>query len=100
MSNGLTMSPSDAFKPAGEARDVALSQAIGDVPPEARGAFFLLSGSMIHDIYSLRVMLGSPSEVISAEVWAGGRGVSIVFAYPNGARCIATWVDLPGSMGL
>ena len=50
---------------------------------------------MIHDIYSLRVMLGSPSEVISAEVWADGRGVSIVFAYPNGARCVATWVDLP-----
>ena len=87
--------PADAFKPAGEARDIALSQAIGDVPPEARGAFFLLSGSMIHDIYSLRVMLGSPSEVISAEVWSGGRGVSIVFAYPNGARCVATWVDLP-----
>ena len=87
--------PPDAFKPAGEARDIALAQAIGDIPPAARGAFFLLSGSMIHDIYSLRVMLGSPSEIISAEVWADGRGVSIVFAYPNGARCIATWVDLP-----
>ena len=87
--------PSDAFKPAGEARDIALAQAIGDVAPEAQRAFFLLSGSMIHDIYSLRVMLGSPSEVISAEVWADGRGVSIVFAYPNGARCVATWVDLP-----
>ncbi len=87
--------PPDAFKPAGEARDIALAQAIGDVAPEAQRAFFLLSGSMIHDIYSLRVMLGSPSEVISAEVWADGRGVSIVFAYPNGARCVATWVDLP-----
>ena len=87
--------PHDAFKPAGEARAIALAQAIGDVAPEAQRAFFLLSGSMIHDIYSLRVMLGSPSEVISAEVWADGRGVSIVFAYPNGARCIATWVDLP-----
>ena len=88
--------PPDAFKPATAAREIALSQAIGDdVSPEAQRAFFLLSGSMIHDIYSLRVMLGSPSEVISAEVWAEGRGVSIVFAYPNGARCIATWVDLP-----
>lgn len=87
--------PPDAFKPASEARNTALTQAVGDVSPEAQRAFFLLSGSMIHDIYSLRVMLGSPSEVISAEVWADGRGVSIVFAYPNGARCIATWVDLP-----
>ena len=87
--------PPDAFKPASEARDIALAQAIGEVAPEAQRAFFLLSGSMIHDIYSLRVMLGSPSEVMSVEVWADGRGVSIVFAYPNGARCVATWVDLP-----
>ena len=87
--------PPAAFKPAGAAREKAKLEAIGDVSPEAERAFYLLSGSMIHDIYSLRVMLGSPSEVISAEVWSEGRGVSIVFGYPNGARCVATWVDLP-----
>ncbi len=95
----------DAFKPAGAAREKAQAEAIGDVLSQdgldtevrnkAQRVFYLLAGSMIHDIYSLRVMLGSPSEVISAEVWSDGRGVSIVFAYPNGARCIATWVDLP-----
>ena len=97
--------PPDTFKPAGTAREKAQTEAIGDVLSQdglandvrnkAARVFYLLSGSMIHDIYSLRVMLGSPSEVISAEVWADGRGVSIVFAYPNGARCVATWVDLP-----
>ena len=97
--------PPDAFKPASTAREKAQAEAIGDVLSEAglesdvqnkaTRVFYLLAGSMIHDIYSLRVMLGSPSEVISAEVWAEGRGVSIVFGYPNGARCIATWVDLP-----
>ncbi len=97
--------PSDAFKPATVAREKALSEAIGDllaqnglrnrVRNRAERVFFLLAGSMIHDIYSLRVMLGAPSEVVSAEVWSEGRGVSIVFAYPNGARCVATWVDLP-----
>ena len=87
--------PPDAFAPAQSARAAARKDAIGDVPPQVERAFYLLSGSMIHDIYSLRVMLGSPSEVISAEVWADGGGVNIVFAYPNGARCIATWVDLP-----
>ena len=87
--------PPDAFKSAGEAREAARAEAIGEVSPEAARAFYLLSGSMIHDIYSLRVMLGSPSQVMSAEVWDEGRGVSIVFGYPNGARCIATWVDLP-----
>ena len=97
--------PPDAFKPAGVAREKAQTEAIGgvlsqaglesDIQNKAARVFYLLAGSMIHDIYSLRVMLGSPSEVISAEVWADGRGVSIVFAYPNGARCVATWVDLP-----
>jgi len=97
--------PPDAFKPASAARDKAQAEAIGDVlsqvNPEsntynkAARVFYLLAGSMIHDIYSLRVMLGSPSEITSAEVWSDGRGVSIGFAYPNGARCVATWVDLP-----
>lgn len=87
--------PSDAFAPAQLARQAARYDAIGDVPPQVERAFYLLSGSMIHDIYSLRVMLGSPNEVISAEVWADGGGVNIVFGYPNGARCVATWVDLP-----
>lgn len=95
----------DAFKPAGEAREKAQAEAIGDILSQISGesdmynkaarVFYLLAGSMIHDIYSLRVMLGSPSEVVSAEVWSEGRGVTIVFGYPNGARCVATWVDLP-----
>ncbi|MYF54758.1 Gfo/Idh/MocA family oxidoreductase [Candidatus Poribacteria bacterium] len=81
--------------PAQSAREAARIDAIGEVSTEAQRAFFLLSGSMIHDIYSLRMMLGPPSQVISAEVWSEGQGVSIVFGFPNGARCIATWVDLP-----
>ena len=97
--------PADAFKPAGAAREKAQAEAIGellsqtglesDTQSKAARVFYLLAGSMIHDIYSLRVMLGSPSEVVSAEVWSEGRGVTIVFGYPNGARCVATWVDLP-----
>ena len=97
--------PADAFKPAGAAREKAQAEAIGDLlsqtglesdtQSKAARVFYLLAGSMIHDIYSLRVMLGSPSEVVSAEVWSEGRGVTIVFGYPNGARCVATWVDLP-----
>ena len=87
--------PSEAFASARHAREAARKDAIGDVSPQVERVFYLLSGSMIHDIYSLRVMLGSPSKVISAEVWSEGAGVNIVLAYPNGARCVATWVDLP-----
>jgi len=87
--------PPGAMDGVHTARRSALRDAIGDASPEAAGVFFLLSGSMIHDIYGLRVMLGSPNVVVSAEVWSGGRAVTIILGYPNGARCVATWVDLP-----
>lgn len=77
------------------AREEAFRDAIGDVPDHVRGVFSLLAGSMIHDLYGLRVMLGLPSAVVSTEIWNEGRAVTIVFAYPNDARCVATWVDLP-----
>jgi predicted dehydrogenase len=87
--------PSDAHAAVSIAREKAVYDAIGDVPDNVRGAFFLLSGSMIHDLYGLRVMLGMPSAVVSTEIWDGSRAITIVLAYPNGARCVATWVDLP-----
>jgi predicted dehydrogenase len=87
--------PSNAHAEVGAARQAAVHDAIGDVPPEIQGVFGLLSGSMIHDIYGLRVMLGSPSAVVSTEIWQGTRAVTIILAYSNGARCVATWIDLP-----
>jgi predicted dehydrogenase len=40
-------------------------------------------------------MLGLPSAVVSTEIWNDGNAISTVLGYPNGARCVATWVDLP-----
>jgi alpha-galactosidase len=96
--------PPGAYDAAHTAREKALHDAIGDVPNNVKGVFFLLAGSMIHDIYGLRVMLGMPSAVVSTEIWNGSRAVTIVLEYPqpptpfgkgDGARCVATWVDLP-----
>jgi predicted dehydrogenase len=77
------------------ARQAARHQAIGDVPPEVERAFFTLAGSMIHDLYGLRLMLGQPDQVVSTEIWQGGACLSTVLAYPGGARSVASWVDLP-----
>ena len=87
--------PPNAHNAVRAASESAVHDAIGDLPDNVRGAFFLLSGSMIHDIYSLRVMLGMPNAVVSMEIWDGSRAVTIVLEYPNDARCVATWVDLP-----
>lgn len=87
--------PAAAIAATQQARLAARREAIGDVPPYVERAFNLLSGSMIHDLYGMRVMLGMPSEIISSEIWFDGRAFSTTLVYPNGARCVASWVDLP-----
>lgn len=77
------------------ARQASLRQALGRVPPQAERAFFILAGSMIHDIYGLRLMLGPPVRVISAEIWNEGWAINALIEYPGGVRCAATWVELP-----
>jgi predicted dehydrogenase len=77
------------------ARQAAVLEAIGEVSEDAVRAFFTLSGSMIHDLYCLRAMLGTPESVVGTEVWNEGRAISTVLSYGNGARCVASWVDLP-----
>jgi len=70
-------------------------QAIGDHEPHVIGAFGLLSGSMIHDIYGMRVMLGMPTKVVNTEIWNDGRAITYTLEYPSGYRLVASWVDLP-----
>lgn len=76
-------------------RQAVVHEAIGDVPDAVRSAFFHLSGSMIHDISSLRGMFGPPKRVVSAEIWRGGRCFTTVLEYEGDKRCVATWADLP-----
>ncbi len=77
------------------ARSQARRQAIGDVPAAVERTFFLLAGSMIHDLYGLRHIMGVPARVESVDIWQEGRAVSMQLVYPNGARCNGTWIDLP-----
>ena len=74
-------------------RNNAILEAIGNAPEKVRSAFLTVSGSMIHDIYGLRVLFGNPEQVVSTEIW--DQAISTVLQYPGGYRCVATWVDLP-----
>ena len=87
--------PAGVAEQAREARNAARRAAIGDVPPHVEAAFYSLSGSMIHDLYGLRVLFGVPSRIVSTDIWADGRAYSTNLEYPEGHRCLATWVDLP-----
>lgn len=87
--------PASAVEELRAARKIARQEAIGDVPPHVEGTFYLLSGSMIHDLYGMRTMLGLPNKVVSSDIWFDGRAVTMNLEYPGGYRCVASWIDLP-----
>ncbi|MDP6350081.1 MAG: Gfo/Idh/MocA family oxidoreductase [Chloroflexota bacterium] len=88
--------PASAARELGVSTDKLLREALGrEVDAHVRGAFHALNGSMIHDIGNLHGIFGSPSRVVSTEIWAGGRAFSTVLEYENEVRAVATWVDLP-----
>ncbi len=78
--------PPRARASAHAARQAALREAMGDAPPHVERAFFVLAGSMIHDLYGLRVLLGVPLRVVSTEIWNDGRAITTTLEYANGAR--------------
>ena len=87
--------PDEVKKNTATARKAAIHDAIGEVSREVEMVFGTLSGSLIHDLYGLRVLFGVPSKVVNTEVWQNGKAITTTLEYPNGIRCVATWVDLP-----
>lgn len=74
----------------------ALGFSAGQQVPEAiLRAYTIVLGSMIHDIGNLHGVFGSPSRVVSTEIWAEGNGISTTLEYVDGKRAVCTWVDLP-----
>ena len=87
--------PAGATEQARKARQAAVHAAIAEVPEHVQRAFGILSGSMIHALYALQVLFGVPSRVVSTEIWSEGHALTTTLEYPQGHRCVATWVDLP-----
>ena len=70
----------------------ARREAFGDLFEAAESCG--IAYGLIHDLYSLRTMLGVPIAVISTEVWNDQRAITTILEYPNGARCVVSRVDL------
>jgi predicted dehydrogenase len=66
-----------------------------EVPQALTRAYSTILGSLIHDIGNLHGLFGPPERVLTTEIWADGRGISTVLAYPGEKRAVCTWVDLP-----
>ncbi len=86
--------PPDAAHAQADAARAARLQAIGEVHPYVVDAFHRLSGSIIHDLYGLRTLLGQPQRVVSTELWHDGWGINTVLQYEGGFICTLTWVEL------
>ena len=81
-------------------RNDDITRAIGDSAGlEARTAYMTLCGSLIHDMYGLRNIMGTPSKVLNTEIWkrsdGTSKGINFILEYPSGAKATATHMDLP-----
>ena len=85
--------PPNVIEAQQAARRAALRDALGDMFGQAEAACGIAYG-LIHDLYSLRTMLGVPSGVLSTEIWNNFRAITTILEYPNGARCVISRVDL------
>ena len=78
-----------------------LAQSIGrglgpSAPEEQRVALFLLYQSLVHDINTLRGILGEPREVVSAHIWRDGFAQTSLTRFDLDVRASLTWVSVPG----
>jgi len=87
--------PPEATERIVAARQAVFREALGEATPEAQQVFSILAGSMIHDLYGLRVLFGTPVRIANTEVWQEGKALTTTLEYGSGFRCVATWVDLP-----
>ena len=85
--------PTGAAEERQAALETARRQAYGDLADRAEPVCGI-AGGLIHDLYSLRVMLGIPSAIVSTEIWGQNRSITTILEYPNGARCVVSRVDL------
>lgn len=84
--------PPSVMEERQEASRAARREAFGDLFEAAESCG--IAYGLIHDLYSLRTMLGVPNTVISTEIWNDRRAITTILEYPNGARCVVSRVDL------
>lgn len=73
-------------------------EAIGNISPTLQAEYTdVLLGSMVHDINSMRGLLGEPERVLFAEHWPTNEkpgGITTTIQYPGALRVVYTWIFL------
>ena len=75
------------------ATDVELALGTNPDPRVAR-AYHIMTGSSIHDLYTLNGMLGRPVGIVASEAWDDGFCYRTMFEFPNGTKVNYAWIDI------
>jgi predicted dehydrogenase len=86
----------DVVQQLERAHRASLEVAIGSQPEAVIRAYQLFLGLSTHDMTILHGALGLPERVISTEIWAGGRAIAAIMAYPGDLRCVFETAILTG----
>lgn len=86
---------SDRVAATGRAMRKAQQQAIGEQPEHVARAYGGLLGSGCHQLSIMRGCLGRVEDVLSTEIWNGGRSISSTLKFERGVRCVFTAVFMP-----
>jgi predicted dehydrogenase len=73
--------------------DRLVREALGDAPPDIRGAYRFLLGLNSHDLSAMRELLGFPEKVISARHWNNGKFIAALMQYDGYCAVLETGVD-------
>jgi predicted dehydrogenase len=78
---------------AGGALSSLVDEALGDRKDNdhLRLAYGNLTGSIIHQVYTMFGLFGEPERVISTEVWREGFSIQSMIEFPNDVRCTLDW---------
>lgn len=68
-------------------------EALGEAPPEIRGAYRFLLGLNSHDLSAMRELLGFPQGVVAARMWNNGKFITAIFQYDGYCAVLETGVD-------
>lgn len=60
-----------------------VTEAIGEALPDLTTAYRMLLGLGSHDLSAMRELIGTPSRVIAATQWNGGRFMTAIFEYDS-----------------
>lgn len=89
----VARAPADLVEANREAMGRCFERSCPELNDTAKPVWDMANG-LIHDLYSIRNLIGIPNAVKGAELWKDSRAITVILEYPNAARCVLSRVDL------